>query len=105
MVSGLVLYDIELDGCLNGVYTNDHAAGLIYNEIARRRPDSPDGDLSGIYDCFYFDENNSRNNAVLTISRIGRTYHLEWRTDSRIIFNGVGYIMNEKQLVVHYWDL
>ncbi len=56
MKSGIVLYNIELDGCLNGVYTNDACDGEIFNEIAMMRTKKPDSDdLCGVYLCTYFE--------------------------------------------------
>ena len=107
METGIVLYNIELDGCLNGVYTNDHVDGDIFNEIARRHTNIGEDDLSGIYDCFYFDINNSRIDAELTIgikSNKNRTYAFSWEVKGKIIFEGIGYRMNEKQVAVHYWQ-
>lgn len=34
-VKGIVVYSIESNGCLNGVYSNTGLTGEVYNEIAR----------------------------------------------------------------------
>jgi hypothetical protein len=47
-LEGIVLYNIELNGCLNGVHTN--------NEIAKSKEKKENG-ITGLYDCFYFDFN------------------------------------------------
>ncbi len=114
MEEGIVLYDIELDGCLNGVYTNEHPTvdGNIYNEINRRQ-DKVKGDnwdINGVYECFYFDLNNQRINATLTISYAqGRTntYNFVWREIGQTVdsFTGIGYKMNPRQIAVHYSSL
>ena len=107
METGIVLYTIESDGCLNGVYTNDDLGGEIFTETAKRRTPSTADRISGTYDAFYFDRDTLRNNARLTISPIpGATnrYTFIWRraranTDT---FVGEGYIMNNKQVAVAY---
>ena len=110
MVDGIILYTIESGGCLNGVFTNKKLDGEIYNEIARKHTETGDNDLSGEYNCFYFDtgeEQNLRCNAELSIgikNGTKGTYSLLWEIDGKPVFEGLGYHMNEKQLVVHYWD-
>ena len=107
MVKGVALYNIELDGCLNGVFTNDNIDGQIFNEIAKISTSIGADGLSGIYHCFYFDSGNSRNDAELTIGIANGTtkkYDFSWVVNNKIVFKGVGYKMNEKQVVVHYWD-
>ncbi len=111
MVQGIILYNIELDGCLNGVYTNDYNDGIIFNEVAKLRPDSRNdrdssSGITGTYDCFYFDKPSLRNNTELKIKLAqgmkGR-YEFVWRDErNRVIFEGVGYIMNQRQIAVHY---
>jgi len=109
---GIGLYNIELDGCLNGVYTNEHKTlgGEILNEIARiRQKDKSDPtSIAGIYNCFYFDYKNARVDAELTIKYSNRTYEFEWvdvtGPKRHTLFKGIGYKMNEKQLAVHYWE-
>lgn len=107
MVNGIVLYDIELDGCLNGVYTNDGPGvqGVIYNEVARKKKTMPTG-IAGDYDCFYFDISNARHDVDLTITPgPTRTFDFLWAENSKPIFCGVGYLMNERQIAVRYWDV
>ena len=114
--NGIVLYDIQMNGCLNGVYTNELALGVIYNEIARKQEkfikptDVPDKwDIEGEYDCMWFDELNSQESCVLKISRNGSStsiYTVEWlETKTRNPrFTGVGYLMNPRQFVVRYQE-
>jgi len=107
---GIEIYNIELDGCLNGVYTNEHkkVGCEIHNEIARikQRDESDPQGISGTYDCFYFDYRNARVDALLKITNSGRAYSFEWRDvkNNKLLFEGYGYKMNEKQLAVHYWE-
>ena len=110
MTSGIVLYNIELNGCLNGVFTNDALAGVIYNEIAKNRNGKSDGCICGTYDCFYFDAGNElRNDVELKISiPTGQNgiYSFVWselpENGGQDIFAGIGYKMNHRQIAVHY---
>lgn len=105
---GIILYNIEKDGCLNGVYTNEHKTvnGEIYNEISRIKKNTKPGKdgISGIYDCFYFELQNFPFNAELEIKfKIGNVYEFIWRDlNGTPIHTGVGYKMNDKQIVAHY---
>lgn len=111
MKNGVVLYNIESNGCLNGVYTNDGVLGEIFNEIARLKTDGQSGEdgISGSYDCLYFDLDNSPCNRSLIISvspqnsaRKLYTYRFEWFNEKVRSFIGTGYRMNGTQIVVHY---
>jgi len=104
MTTGIVLYNIELNGCLNGVFTNDGLSGVIYNEIAKIKGGARSHDFSGIYDCFYFDRPDLRNDVELEISTSNGMYTFTWRniTTRQAIFIGTGFLMNEKQIAVHY---
>ena len=107
---GIVLYTIEKHGCLNGVYTNEHKTngGEIHNEICRKInwKEQDQNILEGLYDCFFFDNNNERCNATLEITRTNRIYYFSWKDfdSKKESFKGVGFKMNERQLVVHYTD-
>lgn len=110
-VDGMILYSIELNGCLNGVYTNEHAQGFIYNEIARKKKyiREEEGIIDGEYDCFHFEGSNSlRNNTELIITKISNSegFDFIWFVKNSTIpkFKGIGYRMNEKQLAVHYCE-
>lgn len=102
---GIALYSIEADGCLNGVYTNEHrtTGGVICNEIARIKDRSKvKDDCSGLYDCFYFEE-KGRLEGELEITVKNRVYTFEWRDSSGTpIFRGQGYKMNGRQIAIHY---
>jgi hypothetical protein len=106
MKSGIALYSLEDDGCLNGVFTNDELDGEINNEIAKLHTElGEDDDLCGIYHCFFFDRPELRNNCELTIDLVPgkeQTYSFTWESEGSVIFSGIGYRMNEKQVVVHY---
>ena len=104
MEKGIALYNIELDGCLNGVYTYDGINGTILNEIARKKTKKDKGELCGIYDSSYFDTGNFRHKAILTIGEGEKgTYTFIWKVVGKeIVYEGTGYKMNEKQIVVKY---
>jgi hypothetical protein len=105
---GIVLYDIQMDGCLNGVYTNEPAHGVIYNEIARKQKPSstPDKwDIEGDYDCMWFDELNSQENCILRITQSPTdppVFKVEWldTITRNPRFSGIGYYMNPRQFAV-----
>lgn len=109
---GIALYNIEKDGCLNGVYTNEDPLvnGKIFNEIIRRQINSDNSNgVVGVYDCFYFDLENERVDAMLTISPFGNlenTYSFEWVKvgETTPVFVGIGYQMNPRQIAVHYYS-
>jgi hypothetical protein len=113
MEYGIALYAIELNHCLNGVYTNDGLKGEICNEIAKRRGtvapgyvDDPE-EINGIYDCIYFGNKNTREGYELLIgsnpkNKI-REYEFIWRNKKgQEEFKGIGYKMNDKQVAVQY---
>ena len=108
---GIILYNIELNGCLNGVYTNEDkkVLGEIFNEISRIKMTSQIGadGISGRYDCFYFDLNNFRVDAEFEITlKKGNIYEFcWWDLHGSKLFQGIGYKMNEKQIGVHYWSI
>ena len=108
---GIVLYDIELDNCLNGIYTNIPEGGVILNEICRKKHNpsiAPIDTLIGDYKCIWFSNKSILNEGTLEIEYLNnysKIYSLLWRdkVSNKIIFRGVGYKMNGKQLVVTYW--
>ena len=106
---GVVLYNMESDGCLNGVYTNNNINGLIFNEIARRTA-GIDNSIQGDYICSYIDNGNVLHEATLSIAEtnttLNRTYKFTWKdTKGKKIFEGIGFIMNEKQVAVYYKNI
>lgn len=112
---GVCLYTIELDGCLNGLFTNEGAQGEIFNEICKRRPEqSSQGTLAGTYDCVYFDVDRVSHSARLTITVLQnfqnapnapRVFRFEWQDVNNpnvVLFEGTGYLINPNQVVVRY---
>jgi hypothetical protein len=116
---GIILYDIEKNSCLNGVYTNIPEDGIIYNEICLRKttPENLEDGIVGDYDCQWFENGNSYHRGDLNIRRfiklvnlksipIDNIYTFNWfekRTKNK--YEGVGYKMNDRQIAVTYWQL
>ena len=107
---GIVLYDMQLDGNLNGVYTNDHRelSGRILTETARVKLNSePFEGMDGTfeYDAVYIDVDNTFVNCDLTLIVRNRIIKAEWRLQNQtgIIFRGEGFVMNDRQIALSYW--
>jgi hypothetical protein len=102
---GLCLYNIEKNGCLNGVYTNDDARGVIFNEIAQVHPKGKVDPKTGIadrYNGYYFDTRGVASE--IHVRLLNGQYELDWVVGAKIAFKGKGYLMNPTQLVVQYWS-
>lgn len=105
---GIVLYNIELNGNLNGVYTNNHPItnGRIFTETARLRDNTlvEQGTEVIVYDCFYFDVNESVE-CTLTFRITNRIIDAFWQLPNQTapIFTGQGFQMNERQIAISYW--
>lgn len=104
---GVCLYTIELDGCLNGLFTNEGARGKVFNEICRKRPEDPPREtLLGTYDSVYFDEEGNTypfELAITTFQNIPNVFQFDWRNDTNnVVFSGIGYLISARQVVVRY---
>ena len=103
---GIILYDIELSECLNGVWTNQPNKGVIRNEIAKRVIKGSD-EIVGTYQSSYIeiDDNIHRGTLTITIepTEVG-VYSFLWVYENGNTFKGKGYRMNERQITVHYWE-
>jgi len=104
---GIVLYDIELGECLNGVWTNQHNKGEIRNEIAKRTKPSEknkDDEIAGVYKSSYIEIDNKIYLGDLTVEVEQGVYSFSWAyEDGNKLFFGIGYRMNEHQITVYYW--
>lgn len=104
---GIVLYNIELNGNLNGVYTNDHPItnARIFTETARLINDTLIENETKVheYDCFYFDAVDGRVNCTLTFRITNGIYNAEWVLENGYIFRGQGFQMNDRQIAISYW--
>lgn len=105
--NGIILYNIQLDGNISGVYTNMPAGGRIYLEILTRMPPVnriANVDIVGTYQSMYFQGTERICDAVCKITRRDNSdiFTFIWTRGNNPIFEGIGYIMNQTQIVVHY---
>jgi hypothetical protein len=107
---GVILYDIQLNGNLNGVYTNNRTPNSeLYTETARLLPGSV-GDFRTngrmVYECFYFDAESGRVNARLEFEIINGLINARWfiGNDQNPTFTVQGYQMNQTQIAIAYWS-
>lgn len=103
---GIVLYNIERNGNLNGIYTNNRIIGTqIFTETARLVDDTlVEGETQvHVYDSFYFDF-AKRVNCLLTLRITNGIYRAQWQLlDGNLIFEGEGFQMNDRQIAITYW--
>lgn len=109
---GIILYDIQLDGNLTGVYTNNHdeSRGQLRTEYAHIKEDIiPNYRVDGEYEfeCSYFDHVANRTNARLKFKIHNRIIYAEWYINdgNELTFSGEGFQMNERQLAISYWSV
>ena len=107
--NGIIVYGIYLDGCLNGVYSNDHQLtnNEIFNEIARKKSKDED-EILGIYTCSYIDLSSKAYICDLEI-KIGKKaqYDFIWYETghpNKIKFIGIGWRTSKNQITVSYSD-
>lgn len=106
---GIVLYNIELDGNLNGVYTNNHRdlSGRILTETLRPIGDPiiEEGNEVYNYNSLYFDALEDWVDCTLKLTISNRIYTAEWSRENVVIFQGEGFRMNERQIAITYWNI
>lgn len=107
---GIILYVIQLNGNLNGVYTNNRTLNSeLYTETAQLLPGSV-GDFRTngrmVYDCFFFDAESGRVNATLIFEIENGIINAEWIIEGQDMptFRGEGYQMNQTQIAIAYWN-
>ncbi len=107
-LSGVITYEILPDGCLNGIYSNDHpkTQNKIFNEIARKSDENPE-EILGEYICCYIDFGNTIQKCKLIIHNKSKRkqngqYHFEWFDGKEMIFEGTGWLTRKNQLTVSY---
>lgn len=109
MKFGIVLYDIELNGNLNGVYCNDTLGKKILTETARLISPIEDK-LNREYDVIYFDVSDSYtgkltitdNNGLLDAIWFDIKNNSTCQIVPNLIFKGQGFYMNERQIAISY---
>lgn len=106
-IRGIVLYNIERDGNLNGVYTNNHPdmSGIIFTETARLVDDTLiEGNTQvHIYESLYFDQ-ATWIHCKLTFGITNGVYQATWELpNGDIPFRGEGFLMNDRQIAISYW--
>jgi len=101
---GIVVYSIEKDGCLNGLWTNTANKGEILNEIAKKN-DGNYNCIDGNYIVTYIEHCNREvfSGKLKIIHNSDNSYRLEWEIDGVIKFLGEGFIIGNR-LVVSYWE-
>lgn len=104
---GIILYNIELNGNLNGVYTNNHKdkKGEILNEIAKLRTRTETDSIVEIYDCVYFEDNSERISCTLTFTITNGIINAVWQPvdKDKPLYRGEGFKMNDHQIAIAYW--
>jgi hypothetical protein len=106
----IILYNIELDNCLNGVYAEEVSFhGAIRNEIAIKVGGPAFPDLKGKYNVRYFEAPLDAREAIMSIDvspLAPKVFLVHWsHTDGTPLFEGRGYLMNPKQIAIHYWAI
>jgi hypothetical protein len=104
--NGLIIYDIQLNGGLSGIYTNELEDGNINLEIATKI--SGGSGIEGTYHSIYSQGGVSIFEAALEITlKTNRKNTLKfiWTHNKSTIFEGIGYLMNQTQIAVHYWPV
>ena len=106
--NGVIVYEIHPNGCLNGVYSNDHTDtnNEIFNEIARKKPTNEINDIEGLYTCCYIDLNSESFKCDLQIKNNNDQYEFTWYETglpTQWKFKGKGWKTRENQITVWYW--
>lgn len=104
-VKGIVLYDKQLNGKLNGVFTNNdpNNNAEIFTETARPNLNKKCVNGGTWYEMFYFDSSNGRFNGELNLYKNNHNMFIaEWYVGGSLIFSGFGFDMNERQISLYY---
>ena len=119
-LDGVIVYEILPNGCLNGVFSNDHPDNVnheMFNEIAKKvsNIDNNGGDeIFGNYICSYIDFGNEVEICDLVIKpghkrQNGRRcqYDFIWqdKITKKIKFEGSGWRTRANQITVSYRDV
>ncbi len=112
-LNGVMVYEILPNGCLNGVYSNDHPKtnNQIFNDVARKKISDNGDEILGEYICGFIGSDNTVWDCKLIIhNRPKRVqngqYHFEWYDKNDIlIFEGTGWRTKANQIAVSYRDV
>lgn len=104
--NGVIVYEILPNGCLNGVYSNDHknTKNEIFNEIARKKQKEDTNKIEGIYSCSYIDLNSEVFECDLEITANNGRYEFIWTelVTGVTKFTGTGWLTRQNQITVMY---
>lgn len=102
---GVVVYTIENDGCLNGVYANTQTPTPheVFNEIAKlTTPRTSEDRLTGNYRVSWISDSEIVT-GTLEIRRLERFYDVRWFVgNNNLVFTGIGFITGPHQFTVAY---
>jgi len=100
---GIVVFSIEDDGCLNGLWTNIANESKIMNEIAKKK--KKESGITGEYNVTYIEVDEKIYKGSLKIDFVNDEentfYLLKWKFNDGVEFFGKGFKIG-KQLVVSY---
>ncbi|MEZ5015803.1 MAG: hypothetical protein R2800_02020 [Flavipsychrobacter sp.] len=100
---GTVVYQIEEDGCLNGLYRNEDQPQKTYNEIARQTECTDDTDaLVGSYIASWIDIDDTVKVGTLIITKDKKDYDLVWSIDDKPVYKGKGKLTGANQLTASF---
>lgn len=105
---GVVVYTIERNGCLNGIYTNNHpnTRQQVFNESARlprgERINLEELDGTLVFDTTWIDLNNEIVNGRLEITSRANDYLVNWFYDNGGTYTGIGFLLRDDMFVVRY---
>lgn len=112
-INGVAVFEILPNGCLNGVYSNDHpdTKNEIYNEIARKMSGDDLDSIIGTYACSFISLRNEIFNCILVIHNQSKRkkngqYHFEWydsdKSTRKMMYEGTGWKTRDNQITVSY---
>ena len=106
--NGIVLYQIDPKGNLKGVHTNEFLDGTVNVEIATKESNTIlcSKKIIGIYHSTFFKGQLQIENVKLNVrvkSDKKNTFHFLWTHNNNPLYKGIGYMLSQKQMVVHLW--
>ncbi len=104
-ILGIVVYEMSLDGCLTGFWTDNKLQGELLNEIAKKKSGLPN-QLEGEYKSAYIDIGNVVVEGELVVEKTkDNLYTLKWINikNNKIEYIGYGYKFGN-QFIASYWE-